>query len=62
LRNLAAVLEQGHNEVRVDPEVGARARLCIDRMLDFAAARRAQVRPGPDLAREAKLFAGVGPA
>jgi quinolinate synthase len=62
LRNLAAVLEQGHNEVHVDPVIGMKARVCIDRMLDFAAARRAQVRPGPDLAREGKLFSGVGPA
>jgi quinolinate synthase len=62
LRNLAAVLEHGGNEIDVDPVIGARARVCIDRMLDFAAARRAQVRPGPDLAREGKLFAGVGPA
>jgi quinolinate synthase len=31
-------------------------------MLDFAAARKAQVRPSSDLAKEQKLFAGVGPA
>ncbi|MBK4734913.1 quinolinate synthase NadA [Noviherbaspirillum pedocola] len=62
LRNLAAVLERGHNEVHVDAETGRKARVCIDRMLDFAAARRAQVRPGPDLGKEAALFSGVGPA
>ena len=31
-------------------------------MLAFAAARKANVRPGPDLAREQALFAGVGVA
>jgi quinolinate synthase len=31
-------------------------------MLQFAAARKANVRPGADLAREQALFAGVGPA
>jgi quinolinate synthase len=62
LRNLAEVLEKGHREIHVDAETGSKARVCIDRMLDFAAARRAQVRPGADLAREGKLFSGVGPA
>jgi quinolinate synthase len=62
LRNLVRVLEQGDNEVLVDPDTGARAYRCIDRMLAFAAARNARVRPGPDLAREQALFAGIGPA
>ena len=46
----------------VDPETGRLAYRCIDRMLAFAAAKKANVRPGPDLAREQSLFAGVGPA
>ncbi|HWZ48934.1 MAG TPA: quinolinate synthase NadA, partial [Herbaspirillum sp.] len=36
--------------------------LCIDRMLDFAAERKARVRPSGDLSQEQKLFAGIGPA
>jgi quinolinate synthase len=35
LRKLAAVLEQGGNEIFVDPETGRRARRCITRLLDF---------------------------
>jgi quinolinate synthase len=62
LRNLAEVLETGSNEVRVDPEIGRRAVLCIDRMLDFAAHRKAKLQPGADLAKEAALFSGIGPA
>jgi len=62
LRNLVRVLEEGDNEIVVDPETGRLAYRCIDRMLAFAAAKKANVRPGPDLAREQSLFAGVGPA
>ena len=62
LQNLADVLESSANEIHVDSETGRKARVCIDRMLDFAADRRAQVRPSADLAQEQKLFAGVGPA
>lgn len=62
LRNLAEVLESGSNEVQVDPVIGQKARLCIDRMLQFAADRKANVRPGADLAAEQKLFQGIGPA
>jgi len=36
LHNLLDVLETGRNEVHVDPEVGRKARVCIERMLDFA--------------------------
>lgn len=62
LENLAEALESGGNEIHVDPEIGRQAFGCIDRMLAFAAARKAQVRPGADLAQEQKLFSGVGPA
>jgi quinolinate synthase len=62
LQNLAEVLENGRNEVHVDPETGRKAFACIDRMLDFAARQKANVRPGSDLSREQKLFAGIGPA
>jgi quinolinate synthase len=66
LRNLAALLENmdnsGANEVHVDPEIGKKAVTSITRMLDFAAAKKAKVAPGADLAQEAKLFSGIGPA
>jgi quinolinate synthase len=62
LQNLAAALESGANEILVDPEIGRKAYTCIDRMLAFAAARKANVRPGPDLGTEQKLFGGIGPA
>ena len=62
LQNLLEVLETGKNEIHVDPETGRKAYTCIDRMLAFAAARKASVRPSSDLAKEQKLFAGIGPA
>jgi quinolinate synthase len=62
LRNLARVLETGENEVHVEPEIGRKAYRCIDRMLRFAAQRKANVRPSSDLAKEQKLFSGIGAA
>jgi quinolinate synthase len=62
LRNLAEVLENGNNEVFVDPGIGRQAVRAIDRMLDFAAARKARALPSGDLAQESTLFSGVGPA
>ena len=62
LQNLADVLESGRNEIHVDPVIGSKAVTCISRMLDFAAAKKANVRPSSDLAAEQKLFAGIGPA
>ena len=67
LQNLADVLEslgsaQPANEIHVDPEVGKLAVRSINRMLDFAAAKKARVAPGADLAKEAPLFKGIGPA
>ena len=41
LAGVAQVLEFGFNEVRVDPQLAARARLPIDRMLAFTAALKA---------------------
>jgi hypothetical protein len=37
LAYLLHVLENGDHEIHVDPVVGQKARVCIDRMLDFAA-------------------------
>lgn len=62
LKNLAEVLESGANEVHVDPEIGRQAKRSIDRMLDFAAAKKAQALPSGALEQNAKLFNGVGPA
>ena len=62
LRNLAEVLESSANEVHVDPAVGLQAKRSIDRMLDFAAARRARALPTGTLENNAPMFAGVGPA
>jgi len=62
LRNLAAVLENGNNEIHVDPDTGLKARRAIDRMLDFAAAKRAKALPTGKLENNAPMFSGVGPA
>jgi quinolinate synthase len=62
LQNLIDVLESGKNEIHVEPAIRDKAVTCINRMLDFAAAKRANVRPSSDLAVEQKLFAGIGPA
>ncbi|MCO4861419.1 quinolinate synthase NadA [Cupriavidus sp. WGlv3] len=62
LTNLAEVLETGRNEIHVDPAIGAKAVTCINRMLDFAAAQKRNVRPSSDLAQEQALFQGIGPA
>ncbi len=62
LQNLADVLEHGNNEIHVDPAIGKQAVRAIDRMLDFAAAKKAKALPTGELAKEAALFSGVGPA
>ncbi len=49
-------------EIQVDTDIAKRAVTCINRMLDFAASHNAKVRPSSDLAKEAALFQGVGPA
>ncbi|KAF1048169.1 MAG: Quinolinate synthase A [Herbaspirillum frisingense] len=62
LQNLLHVLETGANEIHVDPAIGKQAVVCIDRMLDFAATKKAKVRPTARLEDEQQLFAGIGPA
>ncbi|KMQ78131.1 Quinolinate synthetase [Candidatus Burkholderia pumila] len=62
LANLADVLERGHNEIFVDPQIGERARVPIDRMLDFAARHKKRVQASGDLAKDAQLFTSVGAA
>ncbi len=66
LKNLADALENGvesgANEVFVDPAVGKKAVRAIDRMLDFAAAKKAKALPTGALEQNTTLFSGVGPA
>ena len=64
LRNLAEVLEatDGKNEIFVDPDIGRQAKRAIDRMLDFAAAKKAKALPSGALEQNSGLFSGVGPA
>ena len=50
------------NEIVIDPALGRQAVKSINRMLDFAAARKAGLQPGPDLATEGQLFDQIGPA
>lgn len=62
LQNLAEVLASGRNPVQVDAAVREKAVTCIQRMLDFAAERKANIRPSANLAAEQQLFSGIGPA
>ena len=62
LANLADALESGANEIQVDPETARLAYRPIDRMLAFAAGRSVSVRASGDLAKDAALFQGIGPA
>ena len=62
LQNLIDVLESGANEIHVESAIREKAVTCINRMLDYAAAKKANVRPSSDLAAEQKLFSGIGPA
>lgn len=62
LQNLAHVLEFGTQAITIDSAIAEKAVTCIQRMLDFAAAKKANVRPSADLAAEQTLFAGIGPA
>ncbi|MFP3693261.1 quinolinate synthase NadA, partial [Burkholderia sp. SIMBA_048] len=54
--------ERGHNEIFVDRAIGERARLPIDRMLEFAARHKKRVQASGDLARDAQLYSNVGAA
>ncbi len=62
LQNLLEVLQTGRNEIHIDLDLADKARISIDRMLDFADQREIGLRPGTDLALEQHLFSGVGPA
>jgi quinolinate synthase len=62
LGNLAQALETGGNEICVDPEIGRRAKVSIDRMLDFAKHVNLNVVPSGDLDKDQHLFKNIGPA
>jgi quinolinate synthase len=68
LQNLLQTLQaidtpaSSSQEIRVEASIATQAVTCINRMLDFAASHHAKVRPSSDLAQEAALFQGVGPA
>ena len=62
LTQLADALEHGRGEIQLDPAVGIRARVPIDRMLDFAAQRKQSVRASGDLAHDGALYTNIGPA
>nr|WP_313038972.1 quinolinate synthase NadA [Achromobacter ruhlandii] len=62
LADMIDALEHGANEILLDPVLARRAKAPIDRMLDFADARKRPVRASGDLARDGALFQRVGPA
>jgi quinolinate synthase len=66
LKNLADALangvESGANEIFVDPAIGREAVRAIDRMLDFAAAKKAKALPTGALEQNTQLFSNVGAA
>jgi quinolinate synthase len=55
LVNLAEVLENGKNEIHVEPAIGVKAKRSIERMLDFAKGINLTQAPGTNKA-------GIGPA
>ena len=58
LAGVAQVLELGTNEIHIDPALGLRARLPIDRMLAFTAASAFKNAPGTG----SGLVPGIGAA
>ena len=56
MRN-ADVLEKEQNVISVDPEIGEKAIVCIQRMLDFAAEQKNRAKD-----KEATLTSGMGAA
>ncbi len=61
LRNLAAVLRSGSNEIHIDAALSARAKLPIDRMLEFAAKAGVTAAKGAAAIDSGKT-GGIGPA
>ncbi|UDG82129.1 quinolinate synthase NadA [Candidatus Vallotia cooleyia] len=62
LSSLAAVLQSYANEIFIDPAIIKRARIPIDRMLDFAAQKSCNVRASGNLEYDDALFRYMGAA
>lgn len=63
LESLALTLEEGNNEVWVEPELGVAAHRSVDRMLNFARTHGAPPASTGDLTRDATTHhQGLGPA
>lgn len=62
LQNLADTLEQGLNEINVEPAIGKRAQLGINRMLDFSVTKKINVTASGALIKDQALFSNMGPA
>ncbi|MBY0572900.1 MAG: quinolinate synthase NadA [Undibacterium sp.] len=62
LENLLHSLATNSNQIEVAPSVSVKAKVAIDRMLDFAAAKNKRVKASGDLAKDGALFSGIGPA
>ncbi len=61
LRNTLAVLKSGANEIHIDPAIAKRAKLPIDRMLDFAVKAGITASRGAAAVSSAQT-GGIGPA
>lgn len=62
LAGVNACLEHGSGEIVLDPELGRGAHKPIQRMLDFAASYKKNIRASGDLSRDVHLFSQIGPA
>lgn len=62
LAGVAQVLEHGTGEITLDAALADQARRPISRMLDFAAAHKAQVKTSGDIEQDMALFSDVGAA
>lgn len=62
LENLLDSLANSSNQIVVDPVIAVKAKVAIDRMLDFAAAKKKNVKASGDLAKDQTLFSRIGPA
>lgn len=62
LTKLADILEKGHQEIQIDEAIRKRAKVSMDRMLDFSEKMQLNVKASGDLGQDQSLFANVGPA
>src|SRR5690606_17967233 len=62
LVGVANCLQTHSGEIMLDPGLGYQAHKPIERMLDFAAAYKKNIRASGDLSRDVHLFSQIGPA